>query len=185
MRSDMEFWKEVRRRVLTNELSKRAVPVKSTAWAGGPCRRSSPTMSRPAIAKSRSRESEAQDRGVLADHSPDSGGRPAGPQEAAPHRRGGFSSGCGTSTSSTGQVTRSSRTPCGPGSSRTRRCFCRCHTRRERPKSILAKRLIRLSGQPTKVALFVMTLPYSAQSRPSVSSGVRPHVPGGAPSGLR
>ena len=131
---------------------------KVRTWAGRRSRRSSPTMIRPAIvspSRGRSPSSTRSCRSFIRFWS--TTGRP--PRSNAT-RRGGSSNACGTSTNSQAS-TRSSKTPYGPGSSRTRRCFCRWCIRRERPKSILARRRSGWRARRPRSRLFVMTLPYS------------------------
>src|SRR3954471_14026242 len=82
----MEFWKEVRRRVLTKEISKRAACetyglgwhtlTKILAHDEPPGYRQSP--------------GEAEASAIPADHSADSGRRPAGTEEAAAYGQADF-----------------------------------------------------------------------------------------------
>ena len=133
----MEFWKEVRRLVLTNELSKRGACEKyGLGWH---------TLKKilahdepPGYRKSQPRAKPKIDKFLPVIHQilVDDRQAPKKQRHTAWRIFQRLRDEHGNSAAST----RSSRTPCGRGSSRTKRSFCRCRIPRAKPRSTLAKR---------------------------------------------
>ena len=158
MYTDMENWAEIRRRVLVDGLSKRAA-----------CREydihwdtlaEDPRPPRAARIPPHGPPAQAQARPLPARHPPDPRGRQEGPEEAAAHRP--------PDLRAAPRRARLRRRPDHRQGGRRRlegsgrpRSSSRWPTRPARPRSTSAQAEVILDGQATKVALFVMTLPYS------------------------
>ena len=152
----MEFWKEIRRRVLTNELSQRAA-CKKYGLGWHTLKKILEHEEPPGYRKSqprRSRSSSSSCRSFMR-----SSRRPAGSEEAAAHGAAHLRAAAGRAPVRRRvhdrQGRRAGLEAVAP------RSLCRCRIRRAKPRSISAKLRIRLGGQDVKVAMFVMTLPYS------------------------
>ena len=129
----MAIWVEVRRRLLTGELSKRAACREyEIRWQ--PSKKSSVILSRRGIRKrNHDHRSWMRLRRSLRRSSRAIGRFTA----SSVTRRGGSSSDCVTNTD-TSAVRPSSKTPCEHGSSTIAKCFCHCHIRRAKLKSTSA-----------------------------------------------
>ena len=152
----MEDWAEIRRRVLVDGLSKRAACREyDLHWST--LEKILATTSRPVIAAGAA--AEAQARALPGRHPSDPRGRPDGPEEAAAHRRADLRAaprrvrlrgrpdrrqgGRRRLEAADGRGLRAARAP--PGEAQVD----------------FGDAEVVLDGEPVKVALFVMTLPYS------------------------
>ena len=153
----MEFWKEVRRRVLTKELSKRAACKKySLGWrtlkkilahAEPPGYRCSQPRAKPKMER------------VPADHPRDPGGRPAGSQEAAAHGEADLRAAAGRAWLPGGNTV--VKDAVRAWRQVAQEVFLPLSHPPGEAQVDFGEATVRLAGDETKVALFVMTLPYS------------------------
>ena len=158
MFTDMENWAEIRRRVLVDGLSKRSACREfDIHWDTLQKILNHPEP--PGLPPHRP-EAQAQARPLPARHPPDPRGRQEGPEEAAAHRPADLRA--------APRRARLHRRPDHRQGGRRRleaplapRSSSRWPTRPARPRSTSARPRSPSTGRPTKVALFVMTLPYS------------------------
>ena len=158
MYTDMELWAEIRRRVLTGEISKRqACREYEIHWQ---TLKKILAHEEPPGFRASGPPGQAHAGAVPADHPPDPGGRPARPRRSSGTRPSGSSSGCGTSTG----------TPAAPASSGRRwptgeqgraEVFVPLAHPPGEAQVDFGQAEVVVAGERVTAAFFVMTLPHS------------------------
>ena len=159
---DMENWAEIRRRVLVDGQSKRSVCREFDIHWDTAHRRSS-IISEPPGYRRAAAQPQAQARTLPPGRHPtDPRGRQEGPQGSSGTPPAAIFERLRDEYGYTGGLTIVKAEPSPPGGLRSAEVFIPlAHPPGARPRSISARPRSHLDGKPAKVALFVMTLPYS------------------------